>query len=153
MKRLLFLVVLSILLLPGLLACETVGGTPAPSPTPTRQHAALTSPTGASGGNQELVRIATQFYTLIKARRYAQAYTYLDARATDPRGQVFTRQSFEQQAQSRDSEAGPVVDFSVSAFKPQVIATVTRSQLGPYHAHLLLKEEGATWKILSLDRI
>lgn len=161
MKRVLLLAAFSILLLPGLLACETSGSTSTNPPTPAHTSGVGVSPTGAptqqpaavSGVNQELERITMQFYTLIQARNYALAYTYLDAHATDANGQVFTPQSFEQTAQSRDSEAGTIVSFSMLAFSPMVIATVTRSLLGPYHAHLQMKQEGKTWKILSLDRI
>ncbi|HEY1352411.1 MAG TPA: hypothetical protein VGF67_22565 [Ktedonobacteraceae bacterium] len=164
MKRLLWLIVCTLLLAPGLLACETTGGAlgSAATSTPAHRPAAVSSPVGvpprqptaAPGITQELARIATRFYTLIKARNYAQAYTYLDAHATDSAGQAFTSQSFVQQAQSRDSEAGTIVGFSVSVFTPTVIiATVTRSLLGPYHAHIQMKLEGTNWKILALDRI
>ncbi len=161
MKRLFYLALLSIVLLLGTSACETPGGNSGGTPTPTNMPTAAVSPTStptlqpttSPGVNQELERITTQFYNLIEAKNYSQAYTYLDPHATDPNGQVFTRQSFEQQARERDSEAGPVVSFSVSAFAPMVVATVTRTLLGPYHAHLQMKQEGATWKIISLDRI
>lgn len=153
MKRLLLLAICSLLLWSGSSACETSLGGSGSSATP----AAVVSPTGvpttASTVNQELERITRRYYSLIEARNYAQAYTYLDAHATDPNGQVFTQQGFVQQAQSRESEAGRIVSFRVSAYTPMVIATVTRSQLGPYHAHLQMKQEGNTWKILSLDRI
>lgn len=158
MKRFFLLAIFSMLLWSGFSACETPGGGSVLTPTPTRRPAAVISPTGgqpttAPNANQELERITRLYYTLIEARNYARAYTYLDAHAADPNGQVFTQQSFVQQAQLRDSEAGTIVSFSVSAYTPMVIATVTRSQLGPYHAHLQMKQEGSTWKILSLDRI
>jgi hypothetical protein len=153
MKHLLLLAICSLLLWPGFSACETSGGGSGSSPTSTHRPAVVVSPTGASNVNQELESITRRYYTLIAASNYAQAYTYLDAQATDPNGQVFTQQSFVQQAQLRESEAGTIVSFSVAAYTPMVIATVTRSQLGPYHAHLQMKQEGATWKILSLDRI
>lgn len=163
MKRPFFyLATLSMLLLiAALAACEMPGGNPGGTPTPTTMPTVTITPTGTAtpqptaspGINQELERIASQFYTLIEAKNYARAYTFLDAHATDPNGQPFTLQSFERQAQARDNEAGTVISFSVSAFAPSVIATVTRSQLGPYHAHLQMKQEGDTWKIVSLDRI
>lgn len=161
MKRVLLLAAFSILLLPGLSACAISGRTITSSPTPARTPGVRASPTGAptpqSIGapriNQELERITTQYYTLILARNYAQAYTYLDAHATDANGQAFSLQSFEQMALTRDREAGTIVSFSMRAFSPMVVATVTRSLLGPYHAHLQMKQEGKTWKILSLDRI
>jgi hypothetical protein len=162
MKRFLLLAICTLLLVPGLLACETTGDATGNAPTPAHRPATVTSPNGvppqqptsAPGITQELARIATRFYTLVEARNYAQAYTYLDAHATDTAGQIFTSQSFVQMAQSRDSEAGTIVGFSVAAFTPTVIiATVTRSLLGPYHAHLQMKLEGTNWRILSLDRI
>ncbi len=161
MRRTFYLAAVSILLFIGLSACETPGGNSGGTPIPTSIPTVAVSPTSTptsqptagSGVNQELERITTQFYTLVEAKNYAQAYTYLDPHATDPNGQAFTRQSFENQAQARDSEAGTVTSFSVSAFAPMVIATVTRTQLGPYHAHLQMKQEGNSWKIISLDRI
>jgi hypothetical protein len=77
----------------------------------------------------------------------------LDASATDANGQTITLSSFEQLAQSMDSQEGPVVSFTVAAYTPMVIITITRSQMGPYHTHLQMKQVGSTWKIISLDRI
>jgi len=157
MKRLLLLAICSLLLWSASSACETSGGSSGSSPTSANRPAVVVSPTGvpttAPGVNQELERITRRYYSLIEARNYAQAYTYLDIHTTDPNGEIFTQQSFVQQAQFRESEAGSIVSFSVSAYTPMVIATVTRSQLGPYHAHLQMKQEGNTWKIFSLDRI
>lgn len=161
MKRTFYLAALSTLLLIGLSACEMPGGNSGSTPTPTSIPTVALSPTStptlqptaSPGVNQELERIATAYYNLIEAKNYAQAYTYLDSHATDLNGQVFTRQSFEQQARARDSEAGIVTSFSVLASAPMIVATVMRSLLGPYHAHLQMKQEGDTWKIISLDRI
>ena len=92
------------------------------------------------------------YYDAIKAQNYPQAYTYLDANATDANGQKITLSSFEQMAQTMESDGGPVVSFLVAVFPPMVVMTVIRTLMG-YHAHLQVKQEGQTWKITSLDRV
>lgn len=164
MKRILIFCLVSLLLSTGLLACDininpptgsttpaptgsVVSATTAPQPAPTSTDTALAN---------ELTRIITAYYNHIEAKNYTQAYTYLDPQATDSTtGQTLTQSSFIQQAQSMDSEEGPVVSFAIGVFPPQtqITMTVVRSHLGPYHAQLDMKQEGNTWKITSLDRI
>lgn len=161
MKRILSLSILCLVLLTGLTACDVSGGTNAsstpastsvPTETATSSTAQPTPPVNANADNA-LTRIATAYYNAIKKKNYPQAYTYLDPTATDDNGKIITQSSFIQLAQSMDSEEGPVVSFDVAAFAPSVVMTVSRSHLGPYHAHLEMKQEGNTWKITSLDRI
>ena len=158
LKRVLYLYIAGLLLLVGLLGCETTGGSigGSPTPTPTGTTAAAPSPTGtASGGggvNAELTRLATAYYNDIQAKNYQQAYTYLDPQATDANGKTITLSSFEQMAQMMDYY-GPITSFSVDAFAPMVIMTVSRPNLAAYHAHLQMKQEGSTWKIISVDRL
>ncbi len=97
--------------------------------------------------------MATSYYQALKDRDYSKAYAYLDANAIDTTtGQKLTLQSFMQLAQDSDTAGGPISSFSVAAFPPLVVMTVSRSG-GPYHAHLMIKQEGTEWKITSLDRI
>lgn len=157
LKHVLYLCIVSLFLLAGLLGCEATGGsTNGPStPGPTAIATVTPSPTAtASGGvNDELTRIATAYYTDIQAKNYQQAYTYLDPQATDADGRIITLSSFEQMARMMDSQYGPISSFSVAAFAPQVIMTIERPNLAAYHAHLQMKQEGSTWKIISIDRI
>jgi flagellar basal body L-ring protein FlgH len=163
MKRAMHLFIAYLFLLLLLAGCSLGGDTgTSPTPTPTNVSATATSSTSpsaqpatptSSGENSTLEQIATQYYNAIEAKHYTQAYTYLDARATDADGKVITLSSFEQLAQMTDSQEGTVQSFTTAAFTSMVIMTITRTQLGPYHAHLQMKQEGNTWKIISLDRI
>lgn len=161
MKRILTLCIAGLFLLVGLLGCEATGSstgnspTLAPTATATGTAAVAPSSTGTAGGgaNDELTRIATAYYNAIQAKNYQQAYTYLDPQATDANGKTITLSSFEQMAQMMDSQYGPVSSFSVAAFAPDVVMTVSRPNLAAYHAHLQMKQEGSTWKIISIDRV
>lgn len=96
--------------------------------------------------------MVTAYYDAIEAQNYPLAYSYLDANATI-NGQKLTLQTFTQLAQTGDSTYGPVISFTISVFPPLVVMTVNRKSLGPYHTHLMMKQEGATWRITSIDRI
>lgn len=54
--------------------------------------------------------------------------------------------------ESTDTAEALTTTFSVGAFPPLVVMTVTR-KYGPYHAHLQVKREGGIWKITSPGRI
>jgi len=173
LKRAFILCIFALLLLTSLTACDiTIGPTGSATPTPTSSVGVTASPTTIISPTStvapatptsttttlasDLTRIITAYYNDIEARNYTQAYTYLDAQATDTTtNQTLTQSSFIQQAQAMDSEEGPVVSFDIAVFPPQtqVTMTVTRSHLGPYHAQLDMKQEDNTWKIASLDRI
>lgn len=162
MKRSLYPGLCGLFLLIGLLGCASSGSNTHNSPTPTHvpnivisPTSSATTPAASANGNvdQTLQQIITRYYDAVQAGNYPQAYTYLDASATDANGQTITLSSFEQLAQSMDSQEGSVASFTVAAYTPMVIITITRSQIGPYHTHLQMKQVGSTWKIISLDRI
>ena len=94
-----------------------------------------------------------RYYSAIQGKDYSQAYSYLDAHATDANGHTITLNNLEQMAQTMDNHEGLIVGFVAAAYSSQVAMTITRAQMGPYHAHLQMKQEGSTWKIISLDRI
>ena len=158
MKRVLYLCLPGLFLLVGLVGCETTGSSTgrSPTPPPTGTTAVAPSPTGtASGGggaNAALTRIATAYYRDLQAKHDRQAYTYLDPQARDAHGKTMTLSRFEHMAHMMDAY-GPITSFSVTAFAPMVTMTVSRTNLAAYHAHLQLKQEGSTWKIISVDRI
>ncbi len=91
---------------------------------------------------------ATEYYQAIEAQSYDYAYSFLDPNATG-----LSHDAFLQMAQAADKAEGKVESFSVAAFPPKVVMTVTRTNLGPYHVHLLFQQENDAWKIVSLDRI
>ncbi len=169
MKRILLLCILGLVLLAGLQACDlSIGTTSSSTPTPSATSAtrpatsAITTttqptPTATSSAMaSDLTSIITAYYNLIEIKNYAQAYTYLDAKATNSTsGQTLTQSSFIQLAQQMDSEEGTIVTFDIGVFppSPDVIMTITRSSIGPYHTHLTMQQEDNTWKIMSLDRI
>lgn len=94
-----------------------------------------------------------RYYSAIQDKDYSQAYSYLDAHATDANGHPIMLNNLEQTAQTMDNQEGPIVGFVAAAYSSQVVMTITRAQMGPYHAHLQMKQENGTWKITSLDRI
>jgi hypothetical protein len=90
---------------------------------------------------------ATEYYQAIEAQSYVYAYSFLDPNATG-----LSQAAFLKMAQAADKAEGKVQSFSVTAFPPEVVMTVSRS-MGPYHVHLLFQQENNAWKIVSLDRI
>jgi len=163
LKRFLLLWVSSSMILIALAACSGGAGL-APTPTtgalPTSTPSAVSSPvptptptlphTSAPG---TFASVANAFYQAVEAQNYHLAYTYLDANATTTDGQKLTLNTFTQLAQTGDSTYGPVVSFSIGAYPPLAVMTVIRKSLGPYHSHLTLKQEGNTWKIITIDTI
>lgn len=137
----------------GLAACGSTGGQTNKAPTPT----IITTQQSATSANasvaQTMQRLAMRYYSAIQNKDYSQAYSYLDAHATDANGHPITLNDLEQTAQTMDKQEGPIVGFVAAAYSSQVVMTITRAQMGPYHAHLQMKQEGSTWKIISLDRI
>ncbi len=90
---------------------------------------------------------ATEYYQAIEDQNYDYAYSFLDPNATG-----LSQAAFLQMAQDADKAEGKVQSFSVAAFPPKVVMTVSRN-MGPYHVHLLFQQENDAWKIVSLDRI
>lgn len=104
----------------------------------------------------EVTRVVTAYYKAIETKNYTQAYTYLDPNAINTTtGKTLTQSSFVQLGQDMDREEGAIVSFDIGIFppSPQVTMTIMRSNLGPYHAQLGMKQENTTWKIVSLNRI
>lgn len=169
MKRLFYLLIMVLALSIGFSSCSIPGNNSNYSPTSTDTRVATTGETAtpsltgetatpsstpttpATPGAAEVSQVVTMYYDALKAQNYSAAYTYLDANATDANGQKITQKSFEQMAQTMESEGGPVISFSVAIFPPAVVMSVTRKLL-VYHAHLQVKQENQTWKITSLDR-
>lgn len=168
MKRIYYLMlILTLVILVGLSGCNIPGGSSNNPPASTPVGVATTNPTSVSistptptlttttttkPNTSGVSQVITMYYDAIKARNYPLAYSYLDANATDANRHRITLRSFEQMAQTMESEGGPVVSFSVAVFPPAAVMSVTRTLL-VYHAHLQVKQEDQTWKITSLDRI
>ena len=139
----------------GALPTSTPSAVSSPVPTPTESPTA-TQPTPTlphTSAPGTFASVANAFYQAVEAQNYHLAYTYLDANATTTDGQKLTLNTFTQLAQTGDSTYGPVVSFSIGAYPPLAVMTVIRKSLGPYHSHLTLKQEGNTWKIITIDTI
>jgi len=102
------------------------------------------------------IPVVASYYQAIKEKNYTLAYTFVDANAKNSSGQTLTEASFKQMALASDSESGAIVNVEIdpaSNDATQILLTIDRSSSLHYHAHLTLKQEGTTWKIISLDRI
>ncbi|GCE04910.1 hypothetical protein [Dictyobacter aurantiacus] len=120
--------------------------TPYPTPTP------LT----LSKGAVRSIPTAALYYAAAKARNYEKAYTYLSANAVDDSGKKVTKDVFMRMAQEGDNMNGAIVNVELAPYgndATQIIATIDRNSGIRYHAHLTMKLEGNTWKIVSLDRV
>lgn len=100
----------------------------------------------------------SQYYESVRARDYAQAYSYLDPNAT-VEGQQVTQTTFIHKAQQVDRDKGLIrnvtsksLQFSDNAQQATIQMNVTRGQQ-TYVVTLQLKSEGKTWKIMSADGI
>jgi hypothetical protein len=96
--------------------------------------------------------MVTKYYQALEQRNDTLAYSFLDPNATTTSGQKLTLPVFTNLATSADTNQGTIKTFSIDAYPPLIVMTITR-QYGPYHAHLQVKLEGNSWKITSLDRI
>ena len=142
-----------LLLFVVLLAACTTAPAPAPTPTPTSvpATATLASPT-ATPTPGALERTVAAYYQALKQQNYALAYSYLDANAIVNNGQHITLSAFTQMARARSAEYGAILSFSISPYTPLSTVFVTRTSY-TYTAHLGIKLEQNTWKIISFDRI
>jgi hypothetical protein len=141
------------------LVCCLAAGAAACSQTPTFAPSPTTVPTttGPDGtvvpsGTAEIAMV-TSYYRAILAEDYRLAFTFLDTDAVGSDGRPMTWQAFLQLAQSMDGDEGPVTDFSMNAIGSTIVMTNYRRRMGPYHAHLGLKQEANGWRIVSMDRI
>jgi hypothetical protein len=147
-------------------SCSDTGGTvavnnnstPTPKPpTPTPKPPTPTpTPLVLSKAAVKSIPVVAGYYQAIKEKNYTLAYTFVDANAKDSSGQALTKASFTQMALASDSESGAIVNVEIDPISndsTQVLLTIDRSLGLHYHAHLTMKQEGTTWKIISLDRI
>jgi len=136
-----------------LLAACTTPPPPSPTPTPTSVPPTATpappSPTATPGA---LERTVAAYYQALQQQNYTLAYSYLDANAIVNNGQHITLSAFTQMARARYTEYGAILSFSISPYTPISTVLVTRSSY-TYTAHLGMKLEQNTWKIISFDRI
>ena len=141
--------ILLVLLIMAVLSCY---GKPS-QPLAQAAHKTLSSTTTPTTLPDSAGAVATSYYQALQAHEYTAAYAYLDPNATDTTtGQQLTLEVFTHIAQESEKTGGPISDFSVSAYPPLVVVTVSRNG-GPYHVHLQVKQEDSAWKITSLDRI
>jgi hypothetical protein len=137
-------------------SCSGIGSTLTvsnnPKPTPASTPTPLVLPKTAAKN----ISVVASYYQAIKEKNYTLAYTFVDVHAKNSSGQTLTEASFKQMALASDSENGVIVNVEInpdSDDATQIILTIDRSSSLHYHAHLTMKQEGATWKIISLDRI
>jgi hypothetical protein len=93
------------------------------------------------------------YYKAIEKHDYAKAYSYMQDGAKTADGQKLTLDLLKQMAVSTEDAEGPIQTLSVAAFPAQVVMTITRQKLGPYHTHIQVQQVGSSWKIVSIDRI
>lgn len=100
------------------------------------------------------VNTADLYYTAIRNRDYARAYTYLDSSLTSS----LTQDQFTKMAQQRAAASGVVSSYSILPDftgnpAESVTATVMRSNGTSYTVHLHMRQVGEDWKITTFDRI
>ena len=112
------------------------------------------------------VSLVNNYYEAIQSRNYSDAYSYLALQGT---GSSLTREQFIQQAESRDSQYGPVRSYvsEQASLSPNtnggsttglnlshltITVNVSRARLS-YPVVLSLKKVGGSWKIVDFDRI
>ncbi len=97
--------------------------------------------------------VIQNYYQAIENHDYVKAYSYVQDGAKTVDGQKLTLDLLKQMATSTEDSEGPIQTLSVAAFPSQVVMTITRQKLGPYHTHIQVKQVDGTWKIVSIDRI
>lgn len=100
------------------------------------------------------VNAADLYYTAIRNRDYAKAYTYLDSSLTSS----LTQDQFTKMAQQRDTASGAVSSYSIFPDftgnpAESLNVTVTRSNGASYTVHLHVRQVGNNWKITAFDLI
>jgi hypothetical protein len=98
--------------------------------------------------SEDISKVASSYYQAIERQNYGLAYTYLDPTETK-----LSHAAFAQEALSQDTGGGRLQSYTIAIFPPMVVMTNMRVNIGPYHVHLQFKQEGGTWKIVSLDGI
>jgi hypothetical protein len=97
--------------------------------------------------------VVRSYYRAVARQDYRLAFAFLAANATGPDGQRLSLPAFVTLARMMEGLAGPVTSFSVAVFPSLVVVTIIRKRSGPYHTHLRLTREAASWRIASLDRV
>ena len=156
MKKLISLFIFTLLMLPGIISCTGDGTAPAGSASPTTTTSTATTPsptTSANTSSSSVTNVIQSYYNAIEKHDYVKAYSYVQNGAKTADGQKLTLTVLKQMAMSTEDAEGPIQSLSVAAFPSQVVMTITRQKLGPYHTHIQVKQVGDTWKIVSIDRI
>jgi hypothetical protein len=156
-KKLIALFIFTFLILPGIISCSGGGtaqtGSASPT-TPANTSAATSSPaTSANTSSSSVTSVIQNYYQAIEKHDYVKAYSYVQKDAKTADGQKLTLDLLKQMAVSTEDAEGPIQSLDVAAFPSQVVMTITRQKLGPYHTHILVQQVGSTWKIVSIDRI
>jgi hypothetical protein len=147
-----FMFVIFILL--SILACSGQNGpVKSVSPTTSSSTPTLSSSTPSTAALSDMAAVVQDYYQAIQVHNYTKAYSYVQSDATTTDGQKLTLASLKQMATMIENTEGPIQNFTVAAFPADVVMTIMRQRMGPYHAHLQLKQAGNTWKIVSIDRI
>ncbi len=102
---------------------------------------------------------ADNYYSALKSKDYAKAYSYVDPAQFKLNGESVTQEQFQTKAEAVDTQRGMITtsssgngDYTQSDSVTETM-TVTRSGK-PYIVQLVLKDMGNnTWKIVSADGI
>jgi hypothetical protein len=134
----------------------TAQSTTAPAASASAQ-ATVTAParSGSPAAGSPLA-MAGSYYHDLEVHNYDAAAAYLSTNATNIEGQHLTRGTFIQLARGRDQESGSITNFDslASTDDPSlIIMSISRTSEQAYHSHLQFKQEGGSWKIVSLDVI
>ena len=100
-----------------------------------------------------MTSVIQNYYQAIEKHDYVKAYSYVQKDAKTADGQKLTLDLLKQMATSTEDAEGPIQSLDVAAFPSQVVMTITRQKLGPYHTHIQVQQVDSTWKIVSIDRI
>jgi hypothetical protein len=162
MRRYLLVSILIGLMSFGVVGCSGLASTgTAKTPTqaatsnPTPTATVAPEPTLAASSVRSIPTVMS-FYQAIKQEDYAKAYTYVDSNATTTSGQKLTQATLAQLAHAEDVNYGVINNVNMSPESTdgtQVLLTIDRTTGMHYHTHLVLKQEGNTWRIISVDRI
>lgn len=148
MKKFISLFIFTLLIVPGVIACTGNVTQPSGSGNPT----ATANSTPASVPSTVTV-VIQDYYKAIEKHDYTKAYSYVEANGATANGQKLTLTVLKQMATEIEDAEGPIQSFNVAAFPSEVVMTIVRQKLGPYHTHIQVKQVGGTWKITSIDRV
>jgi hypothetical protein len=109
--------------------------------------------------------VVNHYYTAIASQNYGTAYQYLDPSikltTSQGTGQQITQALFTQAGQGLDTAKGKVTSYKITSTLlstnnggnfASFTVSVTRNG-APYDIHLMLHQEGSTWKIISFDNV